>query len=75
MHYLKMMYLDCVCYHTPAARCAIETTGVDRILYGTDAPPLYPLKERGLQVIRDLGLAADDEQKILYGNAKNLLKL
>ena len=75
MHYLKMMYLDCVCYHAPAARCAIETIGADRILFGTDSPPLYPLKERGLEVIQGLGLAASEEAKILSGNAKRLLKL
>ena len=39
-HYLKMMYLDCVSYHAPAAKCGIETIGADRILFGTDAPPL-----------------------------------
>src|SRR5258705_291738 len=27
--YLKMMYLDSVSYHAPAARCAMETVGVD----------------------------------------------
>jgi predicted TIM-barrel fold metal-dependent hydrolase len=27
--YLKMTYLDCVSYHAPAARCAIETVGPD----------------------------------------------
>ena len=75
MHYLNMMYLDCVCYHAPAARCAIETIGVDRILFGTDAPPLYPLKERGIEVVKSLGLTPGDEEKILYGNAKELLKL
>ena len=28
-HYLRMAYLDCVCYHPPAARCASETMGAD----------------------------------------------
>ncbi len=75
LHYLKKIYLDCVCYHAPAARCAIETVGADRILFGTDSPPLYPLKERGLEMVRGLGLDAGDEEKILSGNAKRLLKL
>ena len=32
---------------------------IDRIIFGTDAPPLYPLKERGIAVVRDLGLPPD----------------
>mgnify|MGYP003667881097 CR=1 FL=1 len=74
-HYLKKMYLDCVCYHPPAARCGIETIGADRILFGTDAPPLAPLKDRGLRVIRELDLDPADEEKIFSGNARKLLKL
>ena len=73
--YLKMMYLDTTSYHAPAVKCAIETVGVDRMLFGTDAPPLAVLKPRGLKLIRDLGLPAEDEAKILAGNAAKLLKL
>ena len=40
LHYLKMCYLDTVCYHLPAARCIVETVGADRVIFGTDAPPL-----------------------------------
>src|ERR1700750_211206 len=43
-HYLKMMYLESTCYHLPAARCALETVGADRFIFGTDAPPLTSLK-------------------------------
>ena len=74
-HYLEVMYFDSVCYHPPAARCAIDTVGADHILFGTDAPPLYPLKERGLDVIRNMDLDPADKEKIFSGNAKKLLKL
>ena len=73
--YLKMMYLDSVSYHAPAARCAMETVGVDHFLFGTDAPPLTVLKPRGLKLIEELGLAPADKDKVLAGNAKRLLKL
>lgn len=73
--YLKMMYLDCTSYHAPAVKCAIETVGADRILFGTDAPPLTVLKPKGLQLIQDLDLPAADKANILGGNAQRLLKL
>jgi aminocarboxymuconate-semialdehyde decarboxylase len=73
--YLRMMYLDCTSYHTPAVQCGIETVGADRVLFGTDAPPLTTLKPRGLQLVRDLPICAADKVKILGGNAQRLLKL
>jgi len=74
-HYLKMMYLDTVSYHVPAARCAIETIGADRVLFGTDSPPMNPLKQEGLDLVRKLGLPPADESKVLGANARKLLKL
>jgi aminocarboxymuconate-semialdehyde decarboxylase len=73
--YLKMMYLESTCYHVPAARCALETVGPDRFIFGTDAPPLRVLKRAGVAVIRDLKLSPVDEQKVFSGNAARLLKL
>jgi aminocarboxymuconate-semialdehyde decarboxylase len=74
-HYLKMMYLESTCYHAPAARCAMETVGVDHFVFGTDAPPLKPLKKAGVEVIRSLKLAPADEAKVFSGNARKLLKI
>jgi aminocarboxymuconate-semialdehyde decarboxylase len=75
LHYLKMCYLDSVCYHLPAARCVVETVGADKMVFGTDAPPLTPIKGDGIQMIRDLKLAPADEAKVFSGNAKKLLKI
>jgi aminocarboxymuconate-semialdehyde decarboxylase len=74
-HYLKMMYLDTAAYHLPAIKCGLETVGADRLIFGTDAPPLTPLKQRGLDLVRALDLDAGAMEKILSGNAKKLLKL
>jgi aminocarboxymuconate-semialdehyde decarboxylase len=74
-HYLKMMYLESTSYHLPAARCALETVGADRFIFGTDAPPLTSLKRRGVELIRQLKLGAEDERKVFCDNAKKLLKI
>jgi aminocarboxymuconate-semialdehyde decarboxylase len=75
IEYLRMMYLDSVSYHVPAARCALETIGADKFLFGTDAPPLTSLKRDGVDLIRQLRLDSEDEGKIFFGNAAKLLKL
>jgi aminocarboxymuconate-semialdehyde decarboxylase len=74
-HYLRRIYLDTVSYHLPALRCALDTMGADHMLFGTDAPPLTPLKERGLALIDELELGESDKMKVLYGNAARLLSL
>jgi aminocarboxymuconate-semialdehyde decarboxylase len=73
--YLRRIYLDTVAYHAPAVECAIKTIGVDRMIFGTDSPQLIALKQRGLDMIDELGLNAADKEKVLSGTAKTLLKL
>ena len=74
-HYLKMMYLESTCYWLPGARCALETVGADRFIFGTDAPPLKSLKVEGVRLIKDLKLSPEDERKVYCENAKKLLKI
>ena len=74
-HYLKMMYLDSVSYHVPAAQCAVDTVGADRFLLGTDSPPMNPLKQQGVDLVRQLDLSQSDREKVLGGNARKLFKL
>jgi len=73
--YLRTIYLDTVCYHAPAAECAIKTVGAGRLIFGTDSPMLTALKRRGLDLIRELDLDAGDKERILSGTARTLLKL
>ena len=74
-HYLKMMYLESTCYWAPAARCAFDSVGADHFIFGTDAPPLKPLKKAGVEMIKSLKLSPQDEAKVFSENAKRLLKI
>lgn len=75
LEYLKMIYLDCVSYHAPAARSAIKTVGPGPMIFATDAPPLDVLKERDIALIEKTGLPAEDKENICFGNAKKLSKM
>jgi predicted TIM-barrel fold metal-dependent hydrolase len=74
-HYLKMMYLDTVCYNRPAVKMVLDWMGPDRVLYGSDAPPLTSLKPRAIKLIQDLDIPSADKDKIFWSNARRLLKL
>jgi len=74
-HYLKKMYLDTVTYNPPAVRMVLDWMGADRVLYGSDAPPLTSLKPRAIQLIRDLDIPEGDREQIFWRNAARLLKL
>ncbi len=73
--YLKMLCMDSVSYHMPALLCAIQSIGVEHMLFGADAPPLWPLLPRAIKLVQDLPLSAGDKERILYRNAAELLKL
>jgi len=73
--YLKMVYMDSTSYHPPAVRCAIDTIGVDRIVFGSDSPMLLSIKRQALDTIYDLKLPEHEQEMILSGTAKKLLKL
>jgi aminocarboxymuconate-semialdehyde decarboxylase len=74
-HYLKMMYIESTCYWAPGARCALDSVGADHFIFGTDAPPLKPLKKAGVEIIKSPNLSPADEAKVFSQNARRLLKI
>ena len=73
--YLKQIYIDSVTYNAPALKMVLEWVGADRVIYGSDAPPLTSLKKSAIDLIRNLPLSEADRDKIFFQNAKALLKL
>jgi predicted TIM-barrel fold metal-dependent hydrolase len=71
--YLKRVWLDIVSPIPMAIRYAYDFVGSDRLLYASDHPWVAPALI--LDCLRKLQLPAEDEQKILGGNAKRLFKL
>jgi aminocarboxymuconate-semialdehyde decarboxylase len=74
-HYLKMMYFDSASYTPLAAKMCLETIGADHFLFGTDSPPMIPLKMEGLEMMDQIGMTADQRAQVMGGNAVRLLKL
>jgi aminocarboxymuconate-semialdehyde decarboxylase len=49
--------------------------GVDRMLFGTDSPPLATPLEDCIAQIRELPISESEQERILGGTARELFKL
>jgi aminocarboxymuconate-semialdehyde decarboxylase len=73
--YLERFYYDCCVYSGRLLRFIIDTVGIDRVVLGTDypAPMLLPDAVRWINGLKEL--STDEKEKILTGNATQLLGL
>jgi aminocarboxymuconate-semialdehyde decarboxylase len=71
--YLKRFYFDTVNFDHAAIELAISFAGVDRILAGSDYPHQIGSIDKMFESIGALRVSESDKQKILGGNATDLL--
>jgi aminocarboxymuconate-semialdehyde decarboxylase len=71
--YLKRMYTDTVSPHAAGMRFAIDYYGIDHVMYGTDYPCWDPAT--ALNLLSELELSKEDQQRIFYDNARRILGL
>jgi len=70
--YVARLWLDTVTYGPAGLRPALERVGPERLVFGSDNPPVpFPL-DRSLGHVRALELSAEDEAAVLGGNAARL---
>lgn len=72
---LRQIYVDTATPSLPALRAAVEVFGPDRMLFGTDSPPLATSLDAALAAVDALGLSEQDRAKVLGGNAAELFGL
>ena len=72
---LRDIYFDSVAFHEPAIRCAIDTVGVERILFGTDYPHLSGNMTQAIDLLEEMKLSRGEKRSILGNNAAGLFGL
>jgi aminocarboxymuconate-semialdehyde decarboxylase len=73
--YLRNFYYDTVNFDVNALRLALEFAGPERLLAGSDYPHKIGDLEKMLSSIDQLDLSAADRDRILSGNARQILGL
>jgi aminocarboxymuconate-semialdehyde decarboxylase len=71
--YLKRIYTDTVSPHSMGIKFAVDFFGADHIMYGSDYPCWSPAE--ALRLFDAIDLSKEDQEKILGGNVRRLMKL
>jgi predicted TIM-barrel fold metal-dependent hydrolase len=61
---MRDLYYDTVTMHAPALRCAIDTVGTDRLVFGSDYPHVPGGIDRFVTVLKSVGLTEDELDRI-----------
>ncbi len=75
MDSLRRIHVCTQTFHAPAIACAVGTLGADRVLFGTDYPPVPRALDLSIQDVHQAGLSDGDLDKIMRQNAERLFGL
>jgi aminocarboxymuconate-semialdehyde decarboxylase len=67
--YLTRLACDSNTWSGPALRLAIETFGIEHVLFGNDRPPVWVPLDGPIAMLDQLGLSPDDLEAIRWRNA------
>jgi aminocarboxymuconate-semialdehyde decarboxylase len=73
-HYLKKIWLDSIIYDLGNLKSAVEYSGVEKIVLGSDHPHQIGDMAHAVMRIQSLDISDEDKEKILWSNAAKLLK-
>ena len=73
--YLKRIWMDSIIYDSDIMMSAIAFSGADKIVMGSDHPHQIGDLANAVNRIEKLQISEDDKEKILWKNAKKLLKI
>lgn len=70
---VRELYFDTCTMHPPALRCAVDTLGADRLVFGSDYPHVPGGIDRFVEILNSIGLSQDELAAIRRGTAAPLL--
>ncbi|MBD0329782.1 MAG: amidohydrolase [Thermoleophilia bacterium] len=73
--YLRRVYVDTANASVPNHLANLEVVGAERVLFGTDSPPLATPLEDAIALVDALPVAEAEREQILRGNAERLFRL
>jgi predicted TIM-barrel fold metal-dependent hydrolase len=72
---MRGLYYDTCTMHAPALRCALDTLGAGRLVFGSDYPHVPGGIDRFVTVLNSVGMSDDDLAKIGRRTAAGLIGL
>ncbi len=73
--YLRHLHVDTMGFWAPHVREAVEVFGAGRVMFGTDYGPVPIDPQEHVDIVKGLGLSAEDTEKILWRNAAAFFNL
>ena len=73
--HLRRVFVDTANLSAATHLANLELMGAERMMFGTDSPPIAVPLETAIRLVRDLPISAEAQQDILEGNARRFFGL